>query len=95
MEFKSLKNIETSFRQLRLFGMVFLGGMRTGNGLRHLKGIRVCRGAAAENLCVGQRKIADAGTFAGRAAEPPRGSEGTYQTFPRTVFHPVTGQERH
>ena len=25
MEFKSLKNIETSFRQLRLFGMVFLG----------------------------------------------------------------------
>lgn len=24
MEFKSLKNIETSFRQLRLFGMVFL-----------------------------------------------------------------------
>lgn len=25
MEFKSLKNIETSFRQLRLFGMVLLG----------------------------------------------------------------------
>lgn len=25
MEFKSLKNIEMSFRQLRLFGMVFLG----------------------------------------------------------------------
>lgn len=25
MEFKSLKNIETSFRQIRLFGMVFLG----------------------------------------------------------------------
>lgn len=25
MEFKSLKNIETSFRQLWLFGMVFLG----------------------------------------------------------------------
>lgn len=25
MEFKSLKNIETSFRQLRLFGMIFLG----------------------------------------------------------------------
>lgn len=24
MEFKSLKNIETSFRQLRLFGMIFL-----------------------------------------------------------------------
>jgi hypothetical protein len=71
------------------------GSMRTGNGLRHLKGIRVCRSAAAENLCVGQRKVADAGTLAGRAAEPPRGSEGTYQTFPRTVFHPVTGQERH
>lgn len=71
------------------------GSMRTGNGLRHLKGIRVCRGATAENLCTGQRKIADAGTLAGRAAEPPRGSEGTYQTFPRTVFHPVTGQERH
>ena len=25
MEFKSLKNIETSFRQIRLFGIVFLG----------------------------------------------------------------------
>jgi len=25
MEFKSLKNIETSFKQIRLFGMVFLG----------------------------------------------------------------------
>lgn len=25
MEFKCLKNIETSFRQLRLFGMIFLG----------------------------------------------------------------------
>ena len=24
MEFKSLKNIESSFRQIRLFGMVFL-----------------------------------------------------------------------
>ena len=24
MEFKSLKNIETSFRQLRLFGIVYL-----------------------------------------------------------------------
>lgn len=28
MEFKSLKNIETSFRQLRLFGMIFLGRVR-------------------------------------------------------------------
>lgn len=25
MEFKCLKNIETSFRQLRLFGIIFLG----------------------------------------------------------------------
>ena len=25
MEFKSLKNIETSFRHLRLFGIVYLG----------------------------------------------------------------------
>ena len=24
MEFKSLKNIESSFRQIRLFGMIFL-----------------------------------------------------------------------
>ena len=69
--------------------------MRTGNGLRYLKGIRVRRGAAAENLCVGQRKVTDAGTLAGCAAESPRGSEGTYQTFPRTVLLLVTGQERH
>ena len=25
MEFKSLKNIETSFKQIRLFGIVFVG----------------------------------------------------------------------
>lgn len=60
-----------------------------------MKGIRVRRGAAAENLCVGQRKVADAGPFAGRAAEPSGGSEGTYQAFPRAVLLPVTGQERH
>lgn len=71
------------------------GSMRTGNSLRHLKGIRVCRGAAAENLCTGQREVADAGTFAGRAAEPPRRSEGTYQAFSRTVLLLVTGQECH
>ncbi len=27
MEFKSLKNIESSFRQIRLFGIVFLGNI--------------------------------------------------------------------
>ena len=45
--------------------------MRTGNGLRHLKGIRLCGSAAAENLCTGQREIADAGPLTGREAEPP------------------------
>ena len=48
MEFKSLKNIETSFRQIRLFSMVFLAlcavvtcgacgvptALRNGNGKR-------------------------------------------------------------
>ena len=39
MEFKSLKNIETSFRQLRLFGMIFLGALYAGNGICRMKGL--------------------------------------------------------
>ena len=31
MEFKSLKNIESSFRQIRLFGIVFLNRIIAGN----------------------------------------------------------------
>ena len=71
------------------------GSLRTGNGLRHLKGIRLCGSAAAENLCAGQREIADTGPLAGCTAEPPGRGEGAYQAFSRTVLHPVTGQERH
>ena len=71
------------------------GGVYAGNGIFRMKGIRVRRGAAAENLCAGQRKVADAGTLAGHAAEPSGGSEGTYQTFPRAVLLLVTRQERH
>ena len=95
MEFKSLKKHRDIIPAATAVRNGIPGSMRTGNGLRYLKGIRVRRSAAAENLCVGQRKVANAGTLAGRAAESPRGSEGTYQTFPRTVFHPITGQERH
>lgn len=63
--------------------------MRTGNGFRHLKGIRLCGSAATENLCTGQWEIADAGPLAGCAAEPPGRGEGAYQAFSRTVLYLV------
>ena len=45
MEFKSLKNIESSFRQIRLFGIVFLA-VRRDNGMERVEFLPL-RGAAA------------------------------------------------
>ena len=47
--------------------------MRRGDGLRPVEVVQLRRGAAAEDLRAGQRQEPDAGTFAGRAAEPPGG----------------------
>ena len=47
--------------------------MRRGDGLRPVEVVQLRRGAAAEDLRAGQRKEPDAGTLAGRAAEPPGG----------------------
>ena len=64
-------------------------------GFLRMESLRLCRGAAAENLCAGRGEIADARPFAGSGTEPSRGGEGACQTFPRAVFHAFTGQGRH
>ena len=46
MEFKSLKNIESSFRQIRLFGIVFLFVVCRNNGMERVEFLPL-RGAAA------------------------------------------------
>ena len=54
MEFKSLKNIETSFKQIRLFGIVFVVMCTLITGYAVLELLHVCRSATAENLCIGR-----------------------------------------
>ncbi len=55
MEFKSLKNIETSFKQIRLFGIVFVVMCTPDNGVCRLELLYVCRSATAEDLRLGWR----------------------------------------
>ena len=49
MEFKSLKNIESSFKQIRLFGMVFLCLCAVVAVFSVIKSYQFARSAAAEN----------------------------------------------
>ncbi len=88
MEFKSLRNIESSFRQIRLFGIVFLSlcAVVTVWSVELLP----FRGeATGENLCAGQRQEPDARLVAGLVAEPPGGGAGACAPLPRAVLHAV------
>lgn len=53
MEFKSLKNIETSFRQLRLFGIVYLCVCTLLVFFFRMEGLHFCGSATGEDLCSG------------------------------------------
>ena len=81
MEFKSLKNIETSFRQIRLFGIVYTAACAL---------VVVCSVVCAFRFAEAQRqkiyvldggKEPDARALAGPVAEPSGGSEGTRAPF--------------
>ena len=48
----------------------------THRRLLGMERVPLCGGATAENLCAGQRQVADARPVAGHGAEPPRRSEG-------------------
>ena len=66
--------------------------MRRGDGLRPVEVVQLRRGAAAEDLRAGQRQEPDAGTLAGRAAEPPGGGTGARAPLPRAVLHALARQ---
>ena len=94
MEFKSLKNIESSFRQIRLFGIVFLSLCAVITVWSVWSSYRFAEEAAGEDLRAGQRQVADAGALAGFVAEPPGGGKGTRAPLPRTVLHALARKER-
>ena len=95
MEFKSLKNIETSFRQIRLFGIVYTAACAL---------VVVCSVVCAFRFAEAQRQkiyVLDGGKSLmlalsqdGPVAEPPGGGEGARAPLPRTVFHPFAGEKR-
>ena len=89
MEFKSLRNIESSFRQIRLFGIVFLSLCAVVTVWSVWTSYRFAE-ATGENLCAGQRQEPDARLVSGFVAEPPGGGTGTCAPFPRDVLHAIT-----
>ena len=93
MEFKSLKNIESSFRQIRLFGIVFLA-VRRDNGVERVELLPFRREATGEDLCAGQRQVADARLVSGFCRRTVRRRQGTRAPFPRDVLHAIAEKER-
>ena len=82
MEFKSLKNIETSFRQIRLFGIVMVSlcaFIAIGAVVLSLNFAEKQR----EKIYVHDNgKSFDASLVAGYGAEPPGRGTGTRATLP-------------
>ncbi len=95
MEFKSLKNIESSFRQIRLFSIVFLASCTLLTGFFRLEILPVRRGAAGEDLRAGRGEVAHHGPLAGRRAQPPGGSEGARAPPARAILHAGPRQGGH
>ena len=90
MEFKSLKNIETSFKQIRLFGIVFVVMCTPDNGYAvwnsytfaeaQRQKIYVLDGGKSLMLCAQDT-----------LAKPSGRSKGTRGSVSRTIFHALTG----
>ena len=64
-----------------------------GDGVERVEFLPFCGEAAGENLCAGQREVADAGPLAGSVAEPSGGGEGACAPLPRAVLHALAGEE--
>lgn len=69
MQFKSLKNIETSFRQIRLFTLVFLGLCAVVAIFSVVKSYQFAERQREKDLCIGSGQILDVGSFSRFAAE--------------------------
>ena len=87
MEFKSLKNIETSFRQIRLFGIVFVVMCTLITGYAVWNSYTFAEAQRQKDLYTGRRQIVDACAFARPDTKPSGRSEGTREAFPRTLSH--------
>ena len=90
MEFKSLKNIETSFRQIRLFGIVFVVMCTLTTGYAVWNSYTFAEAQRQKIYVLGRRQIVDACAFARPDTKPSGRSKGTREAFPRTLFHAVT-----
>ena len=91
MEFKSLKNIETSFRQIRTMGIVFVSLCALVTGYALWSSYRFAE-RQREKICAGQWEVPDTCSFPRSFAEQAGGGERTYPAFSRAVFHLVARQ---
>ena len=97
MEFKSLKNIESSFRQLRLFGMIFLAACTVVTvwsvwssysfAEKQREKIYVLDGGKSLMLALSQ-DLSQNRPASGRG-------EGTRAPLSRTILYAGTGEECH
>ncbi len=89
MEFKSLTNIETSFRQIRLFALVFicLCALVTGFAVWNSYSFAEKQRQKIYVLDNGKSLML---ALAGHGTEQTRGSEVARAAFPRTFLHLIT-----
>ena len=90
MEFKSLRNIESSVQADTPVRYRLPLAVRRGDGVERVELLPFRREATGENLCAGQRQEPDARLVSGFVAEPPGGGTGTCAPFPRDVLHAIT-----
>ena len=92
MEFKSLNNIETSFRQIRLFALVFICLCALVTGFAVWNSYSFAEKQRQKIYVLDNGKEPDARTLAGYGAEQTSGSQIARAAFPRTVFHLIARQ---
>ena len=90
MEFKSLRNIESSFRQIRLFGIVFLSLCAVVTVWSVWNSYRFAEKQREKIYVLDNGKSLMLALVAGFVAEPSGGGTGACAPLPRAVLHAVT-----
>jgi ABC-type glucose/galactose transport system permease subunit len=90
MEFKSLRNIESSFRQIRLFGIVFLSLCAVVTVWSVWNSYRFAEKQREKIYVLDNGKSLMLGSVSGFVAEPPGGGTGACAPLPRAFLHAVT-----
>ncbi len=95
MQFKSLKKHESSFRQLRLFGISLLCAPATLLvGIRYGRHNVLPRRSGRRYMCLTRKSLMLA-LAQGSFARTARGGTGACEAFPRAVLLAGSRQERH